>query len=333
MYGSSLCKSFFWTASWLLALGASAGLLLRWWPGERLTLVRLTIYLLPWLLVLLLPALLGVVLAQRRWLALLLALNVGMICFAYAPLFLPRVAPVLAGGDRLTVMSYNVWSENPAMSRAAALIRREAPEVLLLQEIKPHQLEDLLAEIDQQAQDGVKLNVVYEPELLQAVLSPHPLHPLGAFARKGQAQSVRVETPRGPVTVFNIHPLRGNWLRRHDKIADLLREDVLTTEGPVILGGDFNTTDQIRTYRMVARHLRNSHWEAGRGFGFTFPADGYRLRGRWPVPPLVRIDHIFYSGHWAAVGSRTLTDGGGSDHRPVVAELAWKEPPPEGRKP
>ncbi len=311
---------------WLVALGASACLLLRWWPGERLTVVRLTIYLMPWLLVLLLPGLTTALLAQRKGLALVLALATALVCFAYAPLFFPRTKTALAGEERLTVMSYNIWSENQAMAEAAALIRRENPDILLLQEIRPWQLESLVAELDKlRGRDEMKLNVAFEPDLMQAVITPLPLIEVAAYEEKGQAQIVRVETSRGSITLFNIHPLRGSWLGRHNKIGDLLREDILPAGGPVIFAGDFNTTDQTRTYRLVARHLRDVHREAGFGFGFTFPAESYRLLGKLPLPALVRIDYIFCSEHFTALRSRTLIDSGGSDHRPVVAELAWRE--------
>jgi endonuclease/exonuclease/phosphatase family metal-dependent hydrolase len=43
---------------------------------------------------------------------------------------------------------------------------------------------------------------------------------------------------------------------------------------------------------------------------------------RFPVPALIRIDHIFHSSHFTALNAHMLNDSGGSDHLPVVAELA-----------
>ena len=93
-------------------------------------------------------------------------------------------------------------------------------------------------------------------------------------------------------------------------------------EGPLIVGGDFNTTDQSELYRLINRHLDNAHWEAGWGFGFSFPAESSSIYGV-PIPgSVVRIDHIFYSGeHFLARHALTLSDSGGSDHLPVVATL------------
>jgi endonuclease/exonuclease/phosphatase (EEP) superfamily protein YafD len=96
---------------------------------------------------------------------------------------------------------------------------------------------------------------------------------------------------------------------------------------PIILGGDFNTSDQSQTYRLVDQYLNNAHWEASCGFGFTFPSSSSRLKRKFLVPLLIRIDHIFYSTHFIPTSSRTLNDSGGSDHLPVVAEFVmnWKD--------
>lgn len=131
-----------------------------------------------------------------------------------------------------------------------------------------------------------------------------------------------IETPDGPITVFNIHPIKqSGWLRRYRQISALLAEDITTTDGPLILGGDFNTTDQTQTYRMVNKHLRNAHREAGCGFGFTYPASKFIFKGKALIPPLVRIDHLFYNDRLVPQKARTLKESGGSDHFPVVAEF------------
>jgi endonuclease/exonuclease/phosphatase (EEP) superfamily protein YafD len=73
---------------------------------------------------------------------------------------------------------------------------------------------------------------------------------------------------------------------------------------------------------MIDQYLDNAHWEAGWGFGFSFPSSDRPLRGRFQIPSLVRIDHIFYSDHFYVLNARTLPTAGGSDHLPVVAELS-----------
>ncbi len=90
-------------------------------------------------------------------------------------------------------------------------------------------------------------------------------------------------------------------------------------DGPVVLLGDFNLTDQTDQYRRITGSLRDAHRAAGWGFGHTFPAHGriYVL----PIPvPLIRIDYVFYSPGLAAIETH-LGENAGSDHRPVIATL------------
>jgi len=94
-----------------------------------------------------------------------------------------------------------------------------------------------------------------------------------------------------------------------------------TTKYPLILGGDFNTSVQSQTYRLVNQYLNNAQWEAGCGFGFTYPSQAFRWKGIAPMPAIIRIDHIFYRNHFIARGARTLNESGGLYHLPVVADF------------
>jgi endonuclease/exonuclease/phosphatase (EEP) superfamily protein YafD len=63
------------------------------------------------------------------------------------------------------------------------------------------------------------------------------------------------------------------------------------------------------------RELADDAWETGgRGFGFTWP------NGMFQLPP-IRLDHVFVSRDFGVLGARVGT-GAGSDHRPVVADVA-----------
>jgi endonuclease/exonuclease/phosphatase family metal-dependent hydrolase len=108
-------------------------------------------------------------------------------------------------------------------------------------------------------------------------------------------------------------------------MADVARR-VREEDGPVLLLGDLNMTDQSPAYRFLAAELQDAHRQAGWGFGFTYP---YRLRlGGLPVPgPVVRIDYILFSEHYCATWTRVAC-GGGSDHCYLVAELHRSAPKP-----
>jgi len=93
---------------------------------------------------------------------------------------------------------------------------------------------------------------------------------------------------------------------------------------PLILDGDFNTTDQSQTYQLFDPILKNAHWQAGWWFSFICPTSSVKFLRSFPLPPLVRIDHIFHSKHFITQKVSTLPDSGGSDHFPVIAELILK---------
>jgi vancomycin resistance protein VanJ len=312
----------FWRGLWLFGLSLLLWYPLRWWPGDRLLPVRLLNYFMPWLLVGLLPSLLVAGLAHRYRLLLLLAVPTIFIGLTFAPLFLPRPRAVLAASTPLKVMSYNVWHHNPNIADPIAIIRGEQPDILLLQEVySPH-----LARIinDELADLYPKGNpyFAYESRIGQAVISRYPITKIGITYHQGRTQKVLVDTPDGFITVWNVHPLAPlAWSRQYRQIS-ALAEEIAAVEGPLIVGGDFNTTDQAETYRLINQHLSNAHWQAGWGFGFSFPAHAPRFKRLPIITPMVRIDHIFYSSHFFAHNAHTLSISGGSDHLPVVAELS-----------
>ncbi len=312
----------FWLGLWFFSLGILLAFLVRWWSGDHLIPVRLMNYFMPWLLLGLIPGLVVAGWGHRYRLFTALAVPSLIIVLNYAPLFLPRPSVALADGQNFKVMSYNVWRRNRNISAMEGIIRQEQPDILLLQELRQDQvlpfrntLNDLYPDAD--------LHFVYDPYSLQAVASRYPVTPVAMMFEKGRAQKVQLETPNGPITVINIHPNFSHWQRRYRQMSTLLNEDIITATTPTILGGDFNTTKQTEIYNWFDQHLKNAHWEAGWGFGFTFPSSVPKLRGKYSLPSLVRIDHIFYSDHFYAHNAGTLTDSGGSDHMPVVAEFSW----------
>ena len=311
-----------WAGLWLFGLSLLVWYPMRWWPGDRLVLVRLVNYFMPWLLVGLLPGLLLAGLGRRRWLMLVLAIPTLLIGLAYAPLFLPRSSTVLASPAPLKIMSYNVLVWNRHIPSAAAVIRREQPDILLMQEVTPwiaRQLQNDLTDL----YSGDTLHFIYESSMEQAIISRYPLTEIGTSFGEGRVLKARVDIPSGPITVWNVHanaPV-GSWRSQYRQMSALVQA-IAKVDGPLIVGGDFNTTDQSETYQLISHYLNNAHWQAGWGFGFSFPAHAPHFRGVPIITPMVRIDHIFYSHHFYARSASTLSDAGGSDHFPVIAVLS-----------
>ncbi len=313
-----------WLAWWVLGLFLLAGLVLRWWTGDQFFVARYTGYLMPWLLLLLLPGALWAGLINYRWLMTLLLFPTVIIVANYAPLFWSRPGTSDPAVREFRVLSYNTWSKNFDTVRIAGVVKAQKPDILFLQEVKPDIFESLKKHL-QNLYDGHPVYFAYEPQLLLAVVSRYPADSSNVLKGKGRVQKVVLSSPSGPISVFNVHMLRrGGWSARYRKVASLLREDIILETGPVILAGDFNTTDQAETYKHISKVLKNAHWEAGYGFGFSFPSSVIKVFGLVSVPSLIRIDHIFFNNHFWSIQAGTIKDSGGSDHFPVMAVLGLK---------
>ncbi|MDM8528500.1 endonuclease/exonuclease/phosphatase family protein [Anaerolineales bacterium HSG24] len=354
-------QRFFWRGVWMLGSGLMLWYPLRWWPGDRLLPVRLLNYFMPWLLVALFPLLLLAILTRRKELALCLTIPTIGISLSLAPQFIPTTTPVLADNRPLKVMSYNVLYTNQDIARIVAMIRAEQPDIILLQEVVKPMIPAFNEELGTLYPDQAA-HVIYEPAISQAVVSRYPLTAVDSDWQ-GRIQKVQVDTPTRLIQVWNIHPTTAirqyKWQRQQQDLARISQE-VAEFDGPLILGGDFNTTPQSDNYRLISPYLHNSHEQVGWRLGFSYPAEGYSLPNhtlawqwklltqrpirklfKWiglnrqpigrdykyiPISfgTLVRIDHIFYSDHFIATKATILTDGGGSDHLPIMAELQFK---------
>ncbi len=313
-------RNLFWAGWWLFALLALAWTGLHWLTGDLFLPVRMVNYVMPWLLLGLVPGLALAALARHKTLAMVLAVPALFVAVSFAPLFLPPATTVLAGGISFKVMSYNLLYVNRDVAAISRLIWQEQPDILLMQEVTPFHARNLpvaLADL----YPGQSLHVAYASEIGQVIISRYPMTSEG-IDRKARIQKVSLETPAGRVKVWNVHARTPSRWQQHYQDLSAMAIETAQVEGPLIVGGDFNTTDQSELYRLINRHLDNAHWEAGWGFGFSFPAESSSIYGV-PIPgSVVRIDHIFYSGeHFLARHARTLAESGGSDHLPVVVTL------------
>ena len=83
--------------------------------------------------------------------------------------------------------------------------------------------------------------------------------------------------------------------------------------GAVIIGGDYNSTPDMRQFRdLLTDGYRDAVEQLGAGFAPTFPSN------RW-YPPLITIDHILTRN--AAASSIRTIEVLGSDHRALLATI------------
>ncbi len=83
--------------------------------------------------------------------------------------------------------------------------------------------------------------------------------------------------------------------------------------GAVIVGGDYNSTPDMRQFRdLLTNGYRDAVDETGSGFAPTYPADTW-------YPPLITIDHVLTRN--AAATSVDVVSVPGSDHLALLATI------------
>jgi endonuclease/exonuclease/phosphatase (EEP) superfamily protein YafD len=313
--------------AYLLALVVVVALFDRlgdsWWPivvAQYLPRIGFALPLLPLALA---------ALRWRSWTATLsLLATVPVLLFPLMRLNLGR--PRAAEGPSFRLATFNVyfgWRGEEGLKAEVAAARAD---VLVLQASNEHVAAMLAPSL-------TGMEVKMDDEFLIAsrfpVKSTYYAPPLGPRA-PAQWARFTVETPFGLIDVFVIHPfsprrgfqdLRGEGLRTEgvtsaERNQDLRRrqlesvlEGVAHAEHPVILAGDTNVPGLGPLDRLLTEHLTDGWHEVGWGFGYTFPAHRFR--------PWMRLDRVL-TGPGLRVTRMEVIPGGGSDHAPVVAEIA-----------
>jgi hypothetical protein len=96
----------------------------------------------------------------------------------------------------------------------------------------------------------------------------------------------------------------------HHRLVEEIAARVKQDDRPLVVTGDFNTTDRGRDYRLLSKDLDDAMLDTW----------GRRSQvGRWS-PLLVRIDHLFVSRGWCADDSRWYKVPV-SDHRGLISTV------------
>jgi endonuclease/exonuclease/phosphatase (EEP) superfamily protein YafD len=329
--------------AWLYTSLMAAWFWLRLWFGDQLWWLALISAFAPFLFVPM-PGFVALAYAWRRrmlWLATLLPLV--LFLWLYGSYFLPAL-PLSPATPTFTVMSFNIWGGSRLPETARIILENGSPDVVALQELRPRMAELLLQEVGH----------LYPYQLISTsgrgngngILSRYPLKeiplPADLLGFHGEIRLVEIEVDEQTITLYNVHPRSTNvlaLLRQRRILSSFvnLTFDLRTQQfkkvmthvrnhsGPVLVVGDFNSTEQSDVYALLSQHLTDAHQAVGWGFGHTFPAYQGRFRNIPIYPRLVRLDMIFYSEHFWAVRSWVGKTGGESDHLPIFAQLTWNE--------
>ncbi len=225
----------------------------------------------------------------------------------------PQPVPPPVQGWRIVMA--NVSSENDTVDRAVAdAVAQRGDLVLLLEAGK---------DVPPPPPD---YSVVALPGYSnQLVLSRFPARLLDRpdnWPRRLRAHRLEVDAPTGRLVVYLAHLVRPRFgpreiirLPRQMTTQRREREALLASArretAPVVLLGDFNSSDRSRGYRSVTGRFRDA---MRRGWaGPTYAAPLWR-------PFLLRIDHVFIPRDWCSAQPERFGVHG-SDHRGVAVDV------------
>jgi endonuclease/exonuclease/phosphatase (EEP) superfamily protein YafD len=259
---------------------------------------------------------LAAVFAGRAWPILLASGPAAVllpVALAYWPVQAASVAPLATGAERaLKVLSFNTWDEVRNEGEIVRLLEQERPDIAILVETPRYKRRIL---------ETLRKTLPYQASCIEqhwcniAILSRFPIGPSGGAASNGWRPPhlwARIDVEGTPVTVVGTHIFRPTRSARyHRSNLEWLSEFVRGVDGAVIVGGDFNGPAWGDAFRKM-RESTGLH---------AMP----RVLPSWPARPLplpqVALDHILVSRPLAFRSVR-LGDSSGSDHFPIVAEIA-----------
>lgn len=260
------------------------------------------------------------VVLRKRW---LLAASAVVIVF-HLLWILPDYRPAEDIPDEahsaptLRLMTVNVFFENEDFGPLTAEILAVDADVVFIQEYGPG-IESALFEGGAAEKYPYRYIAMENQYFGLATYSKLPL--IGVEAPEaGGRPFIRatVDVSGIPVRLYNVHPtspglgegFAESWNDGWRDITNALVEET----GAAVVAGDFNMNQHHRWYRQLKSDgMKSCHEERGRGNATTWP----QMRR---LPP-IRLDNIFHSSQVVCMSVRE-GDGEGSDHKPVVAELA-----------
>ncbi len=297
----------------VLALALASGLSRAgswWWVLDLLAHFH-AIYF--WLAVATAIALAG--LRRRR-----LALGAAALAAFEAMLLLPLYAGSIGsapdatpGAPRLRVVSYNMLHDNPGTAAAAAHIAALEPDVVVLMELTPGQLEVFDAalpgwhHVAKPRRDAFGIAVFTRTAPTRAELLDLGSPTLPSF-------EVELDVDGRSVALAAVHtppPVSAAHSETRDRMLRALSSWAAAKDGPVLVLGDLNATPWSATMREIL------------GAGPLRSTQQFGLQGTWPsfLGPLgIPIDHALVSGPLEPV-VRRIEPAFGSDHRMLLVEL------------
>jgi endonuclease/exonuclease/phosphatase (EEP) superfamily protein YafD len=229
--------------------------------------------------------------------------------------------PEAATAPRLRIMSANLLMSNPDTEGIASEVLAEDPDVLVVQELSAH-WQAVFESGELARRLPYHVAEARESPFGIGLYSRYPIEDAEVWYAWG-APSARatVRVHGRPLRIYDVHPLaplRPAWATNWSEALAAVHAEIAAEQakgGALVLAGDFNMTRHARWFeRFTDLGLRDAHADRGRALATTWP------NGTSLVPP-IHIDHAFLSSRVACLSVHE-GQGRGSDHRPVILDLA-----------
>jgi endonuclease/exonuclease/phosphatase family metal-dependent hydrolase len=252
--------------------------------------------------------------------------------FVVASLLVICVAGCQSAPQTFRVMTYNIHhgaglDGKVDLQRIADLIKHEQADIVALQEVDKGVARTARRDSPAELAALTGMNCVFSNnfhfqggEYGNAVLTRFPIKRcsnrhykmLRPDEQRGLLQAVLDVRGRELVFLDTHIDYRGDDAERLLNVAEIVEAIQPYRGQPMILCGDFNDTPESRTHQKIAQEFEDTWLAAGKGDGFTIPAE----------KPRKRIDFIWISKEPPIEALRAWVPASeASDHLPVVGEF------------
>ena len=257
----------------------------------------------------------------------------------FATILAAFLFPGIGGSDSMDyrssfrIMTYNIHHGEGIdgkvdIDRIAKVIKKENPDILLLQEVDVNLERSKNTDIPQQLSDSTGLKYVEfgknldigEGKYGNSTLSSFPIISTYNFQFEQIGPEQRgVLATELLVNGRNLLVLNSHFDHSPDDSERVLYAEKIVGEilpeydtDAVLIGGDFNDIPSSRMYQKLSESFKDAWVVSGHGNGFTIPAG----------QPSKRIDYILFDGK-IKPDSVWVPSTVASDHLPVVTDFVW----------
>ena len=270
----------------------------------------------------------------------LLMLACGLVwCVRFFPALNLFTSDLDAGAFQFDIITWNVYINNPQLDKVRDYLHTHPAQIVAMQETNGDFLanDPLITKVY-----PYRLIIGHSPIRGLVILSSFPItasnYPNGQYIESNELKLLwaRLDLGQGrAMTVATVHPYRPNaWgegcsrpfcfepSMRDQQLTQLRSQlnPLLQTGEPLMLVGDFNTTEREPAYQDFSQGLQDAQKKAGTGWGGTW-GKVWKLGDKLA---LLRIDYLFSTSNVTPLHTAVDCTDRGSDHCLVYGRFEVK---------